>query len=57
MFDRKKQGWGEKLTFAGTHCNNVSVGVHHVELTYDPIHFNAVTCSGCHIFVSDIVTI
>ena len=28
-------------------------GKHHVELTYDPIHFNAVTCSECHIFVAD----
>ena len=26
---------------------------HHVELTYDPIHFNAVACSDSHIFVAD----
>ena len=26
---------------------------HHVELTYPPTHFNAVTCSNGHIFVTD----
>ena len=30
------------------------VGKHHVELTYDPIHFNAVTYSKDHIFVADL---
>ena len=28
-------------------------GKHHVELTYDPIHFNAITCSESRIFVAD----
>ena len=42
-----------RISFAGTHCINVSVGKHHVELTYDPMHFNAVACSGSHIFVAD----
>ena len=29
------------------------MGKHHVELTYDPMHFNAVACSESHIFVAD----
>ena len=28
-------------------------GEHHVELTYDPIHFHALACSCDHIFVVD----
>ena len=42
-----------RIVFAGTHCINVSEGKHHVELTYDPMHFNAVACSMSHIFVAD----
>ena len=29
------------------------IGKHHVELTYDPIRFSAVTCSSFHVFVAD----
>ena len=28
-------------------------GLHHVELMYDPIHFNAVTCNQDYIFMAD----
>ena len=28
-------------------------GKHHVKLTYDPIHFNAVACTDTYIFVAD----
>ena len=28
-------------------------GKHHVELTYDPMHFNAIACSNDHIFVAE----
>ena len=38
-----------RISFAGYE----SEGKHHVELTYDPMHFNAVACSESHIFVAD----
>ena len=34
-------------------CDRDVQGVHHVELTYVPMHFNAVACSKSHIFVAD----
>ena len=42
--------------FASTQYIYVSggEGTHHTELTYDPIHFNAVTCSSDYIFVAEL---